>query len=632
MAAPGTTRTDASPAALPVAPHALTDPTDARVSLAATGLLGAFNTAGVLDAADVQVAKRVGRLGGEADERILLAVALAVRAVRLGSVCVDLAAVNRTVLGEGDELVDVSALPWPEPAAWLAACVAGPLVADGEQAPPGRPLRLVDGLLYLDRYWREEESVRRSLTERAALPAPPVDTDRLRADLDRLFPEQAAAGQRLAVAVGALRRVTVLAGGPGTGKTTTVARLLQALHDQPGPPPRVALAAPTGKAAARLQEAVAEELPAELRARIPEAATLHRLLGWWPGTRRFRYDRTQRLPFDVVVVDETSMVSLTMMARLLDAVRADTRLVLVGDPDQLASIEAGAVLGDLARATGRPEPALQEALGTLGLPVDRPVVNGVVTLEHVWRFGGTIAEFARAVRAGDADTAIDLLRAGNPDLGFVEPAPDAPLTAELLAGVRTDVVDAGRALADAAGRGDAAKALAALELHRVLCAHRRGPFGVTRWTADIERWLTERRLGPDRDAGPWYPGRPVLVTENDYDAGLFNGDTGVVLARPEGLRVAFARGGPPSLHPPSRLGEVATVHAMTVHRGQGSQFQRVSVVLPPAESPLLTRELLYTAVTRAREFVRVIGTADAVRTAVERPVGRASGLRHRLAR
>jgi exodeoxyribonuclease V alpha subunit len=148
---------------------------------------------------------------------------------------------------------------------------------------------------------------------------------------------------------------------------------------------------------------------------------------------------------------------------------------------------------------------------------------------------------------------------------------------------------------------------------------------VTRWTADIERWLVERRLGPDRDAG-------LLVTENDYDAGLFNGDTGVVLARPEGLRVAFARGGPPSLHPPSRLGEVATVHAMTVHRGQGSQFRRVTVVLPPAESPLLTRELLYTAVTRAREFVRVVGTADAVRAAVLRPVGRASGLRHRLAR
>jgi exodeoxyribonuclease V alpha subunit len=622
-----------SPAAAgPTAPHALADPADARLARTATGLLGAFNVAGVLDAADVQVATRVGRLGGEADERVLLAVALAVRAVRLGSVCVDLAAVSRTVLGEGDELVDVSALPWPEPRSWLAACVAGPLVADGEHAPRGRPLRLVEGLLYLDRYWREEESVRRSLVERAAVAPPPVDPARLRAGLDRLFPD--GGRQRLAGAVGTLRRVTVLAGGPGTGKTTTVARLLELLHDQSDPPPRIALAAPTGKAAARLQEAVTGELPARLRADIPEAMTLHRLLGWRPGTRRFRYDRTQRLPFDVVVVDETSMVSLTMMARLLDAVRPEARLVLVGDPDQLASVEAGAVLGDLARAAGRPEPDLAAALRAVGAPAEPAVVNGVVTLDHVWRFGGAIAELARAVRDGDADSAIDLLRAGHPDLGFVEPRPDAagaPSTAELRTEVHADVIAAGRRLAAAARDGDAAAALAALEHHRVLCAHRRGPFGVARWTADIEKWLAERHLGAQRDAGPWYPGRPVLVTTNDYDTGLFNGDTGVALARPEGLRVAFARGGPPTLYPPARLGEVVTVHAMTVHRGQGSQFGRVTVVLPPAESPLLTRELLYTAVTRAREFVRVVGTADAVRAAVRRPVGRASGLRHRLA-
>ncbi len=393
-----------------------------------------------------------------------------------------------------------------------------------------------------------------------------------------------------------LRRVTVLAGGPGTGKTTTVARLLALLHDQPGPAPRVALAAPTGKAAARLQEAVAAELPAQLRARVPEAATLHRLLGWRPGNRRFRYDRTQRLPFDVVVVDETSMVSLTMMARLLEAVRPHARLVLVGDPDQLASVEAGAVLGDLARAGGRPEPALDAALQALELPGG--VVNGVVTLEHVWRFGGTIAQLAMAVQAGDADTAVALLRSGQPDLAFAD-GPDAGLAA-----ARGDVVSAGRELTEAALAGDTEGALAALERHRVLCAHRRGPFGVTRWSAEIERWL--RGALPAAPAGPWYPGRPVLVTANDYDIGLFNGDTGVVVARPEGLRVAFARGGVPTLHPPSRLSEVTTVHAMTVHRGQGSQFHRVTVVLPPAESPLLTRELLYTAVT-AREGARAGG-------------------------
>ena len=588
----------------------ITDLGDPRRAHTAAGLLGAFNQAGVLDAADVHVANRVGRLGGEPDEQVLLAAALAVRAARLGSVCVDLAAVHHTVLGESDEPLDVSALPWPSPPEWLTACRAGSVVADGATAPPGRPLRLVDGLLYLERFWGEEELVRRSLAERAALPPPAVDLDALRASLATHFPEQAAARQRLAAAVGALRHVTVLAGGPGTGKTTTVARLLALLAEQPGPLPRIALAAPTGKAAARLQEAVTAQLPAGSRARVADAATLHRLLGWRGGT--FRYGRAERLPYDVVVVDETSMVSLPMMARLLDAVRPQARLVLVGDPDQLASVEAGAVLGDLARAAGRPEPALDTALAAVGLPTG--VVNGVVTLEHVWRFDGTIAAFAQAVQAGDADAALALLHRGADDL-TLDP-PDA------LAGLRADVVAAGSALAEAAAAGDADAALAALEQHRTLCAHRRGPFGVARFSAEVDRWLATTRAAVD----PWYPGRAVLVTANDYDTGLFNGDTGVVVATADGPRVAFARGGPPTFYPPSRLGEVAGVHVMTVHRAQGSQVRRVAVVLPPPESPLLTRELLYTAVTRAREHVRILGTPESVRAAVERPVARASGL------
>jgi exodeoxyribonuclease V alpha subunit len=593
----------------------LDDAHDPRVAHAATGVLAAFNAAGVLEPADVHAATRIARLGGETVDDVLLALALAVRGVRLGSVCVDLAAVRRTVLGAGDEPVDVSTLPWPEPAAWVAACAASPLVADGATAPHGRPLRLVDGLLYLERYWQQEELVRVELAAR--VDGHPADLDRLRAGLGRLFGSQGDGRedrQRLAAAVAALRPVTVLAGGPGTGKTTTVARILTLLRDRPGPLPWVALAAPTGKAAARLQEAVREAGAGEL-----PASTLHRLLGWQRGRSRFRHDRYDRLPYDVVVVDETSMVSLTMMARLLDAVRPDARLVLVGDPDQLASVEAGAVLGDLARAPGRPEPHLDAALQALGLPGG--VVNGVVTLEHVWRFGGAIAALARAVQAGDADTAVALLRAGTEDLEFVDTdsaaAPEA---------VRGDVVEAGRALAAAAGMNDVPAALAALERHRLLCGHRRGPYGVARWSREIERWLAEALPG-SAARGEWYPGRPVLVTANDYDTGLYNGDTGVVVATPDGPRVAFPGRAPLA---PSRLADVVTVHATTVHRGQGSQFARVTVVLPPAESPLLTRELLYTAVTRARGFVRVVGSEAAVRAALARPVSRASGLRHRL--
>ncbi|MCO8276749.1 exodeoxyribonuclease V subunit alpha [Actinoplanes sp. TRM 88003] len=573
----------------------------------AAGLLAAFNDAGVLALADVHVADRVARLGGEPDETVRLAVALTVRALRLGSVCVELATARRTTTSE--EEVDLSTLPWPEPPAWRAACDRSPIVAAAGES--GRPLRLVRGLLYLDRYWREEELVRRQLQQRAAAPPPPVDLTQLRTDLGRLF-EPGGEKQRLAAAVSALRRVTVLAGGPGTGKTTTIARLLAVLCAQPGEPPRIALAAPTGKAAARLEEAVRSSgvpLP-DLR-----ASTLHRLLGRRPGSRtRFKHHAAHRLPYDVVVVDETSMVSLTLMARLIEAVRPDARLILVGDPDQLASVEAGAVLGDIVAAKGEPSPALAAALAGVGETGE--VVNGVVTLDRVWRFGGDIARLATAVRAGDDDAVVALLRSGSGEVEFVESA--------AVSGLRTEVVEALATVAEAASGGDAVAALHALEQHRLLCAHRRGPYGVTRWTAEIESWLPADRL---TDLSP---GRPLLITANDYDAGLYNGDTGVVIQTPDGLRAAFARGGEVMLIPPSRLSEAQPLYAMTVHRSQGSQFDRVSLVLPPATSPLLTRELFYTAVTRARTGLRILGTEDAVRAAVTRPIARASGLRDTL--
>jgi exodeoxyribonuclease V alpha subunit len=320
----------------------------------------------------------------------------------------------------------------------------------------------------------------------------------------------------------------------------------------------------------------------------------------------------------VVVVDETSMVSLTLMARLIEAVRPDARLILVGDPDQLASVEAGAVLGDIVAAGGLPEPRLATALREMGSPTE--VTNGVVTLDRICRFGGEIAALAAAVRCGDDDTVIDLLRAGGEQLEFVEtPAAEC-------AALRTEVLAVLQAVTEAAARGDAAAALHALDAHRLLCAHRRGPYGVASWTAGIEGWLG---LSPLAELTA---GRPLLITANDYDAGLYNGDTGVVVRTPEGLRAAFARGGDIALIPPSRLSEAQPLYAMTVHRSQGSQFDRVSLVLPPAGSPLLTRELFYTAVTRARNGLRILGREDAVRAAVTRPIARASGLRDSLAR
>jgi exodeoxyribonuclease V alpha subunit len=408
-----------------------------------------------------------------------------------------------------------------------------------------------------------------------------------------------------------------------------------------GPGLRVALAAPTGKAAARLQEAVrgvVDEFDDDDRRRVglPEATTLHRLLGWLPGSStRFRHHRNHHLPHDLVVVDETSMVSLPLMARLLEALKPEARLLLVGDPDQLASVEAGAVLGDLVAR----QPVADRLPGLLAsvLPGDLPTADdalaalrsGVVRLEVVHRHGHVIGDLAAAVRAGRVEDALGVLRSGDSAVSFVETGDDL-LTEAGLEPVRADAVAAGVEVVAAARAGDAAGALRALESHRVLVAHRRGHAGVAHWAGLVEGWVATA-AGIDADVGPWYPGRPLLVTSNDRDAGLYNGDTGVVVAAEEARVVAvFGEPSQPLRVRPHRLPPVETVHAMTVHRAQGSQFGRVSLVLPPASSPLLTRELLYTALTRAREHVRIVGSEAAVRAAVERPIRRASGLRYEL--
>ncbi|MBF6327976.1 exodeoxyribonuclease V subunit alpha [Nocardia transvalensis] len=616
----------------------------------ATGLLRTFNAAGILSAADVHVAVRLGRLGREDAEDVLFAAALAVRAVRSGSVCLELERMHDIgVDGEGfdaddPEAIDPATLPWPEVEAVLAALRVSPLV-QGSDAGPLRPLRLIEPegaspLLYLDRYYRQEQTIREVLTERAAT-HPMVDPDSVRRHLDRLFPDSHRPGeppdrQRVAAALAATHWTTVVAGGPGTGKTHTIARIIALLvamqREIPGAPAlRIALAAPTGKAAARLQESVREQA---VDLDLPEltAATLHRLLGWQRGgATRFRHHEFNRLPYDIIVVDETSMVSLTMMSRLLPAVRPDTRLVLVGDPDQLASVDAGAVLADLVAGpvVALPNPLLDRILdgeSVAGHPdaltsrERERLRGGIIRLTRGRRFGGCIAELAVAVRAGDADAALALLAGGGDELTLCEP--------EEVATVRADVVRAARESTDAAERGDAAAALTAMESHRLLCAHRQGQFGVERWDRLAAGWVAAAGIGSDAGAGHWFPGQPLLVTANDHEARIYNGDTGVIVRAPDGtLRAALQRGSEPYLVHPTQFPGVTTVYAMTIHRSQGSQYATVSIVLPGPESTLLTRELLYTAITRARHHVRIIGTEDAIRAAVARRVLRASGLR-----
>ncbi len=618
----------------------------------ASGLLDAFASAGVLDAAEIHIARTLSRLAGELDERVLLAAALAVRATRLGSVCVDLHTVADSVGDPADLTEDAptedaptdaepvlctAALPWPDPEDWRACSASSPLVDTSGAAR--RPLHLEGSLLYLDRYWQEEHQVRAALTQWARRPLPVVDDDLLGSVLGRLFPGGAPDLQRLAAAAAAAGWFTVVAGGPGTGKTTTVARLLVTLAEMADRPPRIALAAPTGKAAARLREAVDLEL-ARLYAAglaVPDnvtASTVHRLLGARPDVRtRFWRNRSDHLPHDVVVIDEASMLSLTMVARVLEALRPDARLVLVGDPDQLVSVEAGAVLGDLAHRPPRPSSDGRTDMLTRLLPDDispeEEVVpelrTDVVRLRRNHRFQDAVAlvDLSDAVRNGDADAVVEVLRRGDTTLEYLDV--DAATTPRaVVAGLRSDVVDSGREIVAGAREGDAGRALTALARHRLLCAHRQGPYGVARWRDQVHRWLVEEMPEFGR-GGEFYVGRPLLVTANDYELGLFNGDTGVVILRGGHAVAAFGSDGP--IVPTSRLSAVQTPHAMTVHKAQGSEATRVTVVLPPPESPLLTRELLYTAITRARSHVRLIGTEDAVRRAVTRPVVRASGLR-----
>jgi exodeoxyribonuclease V alpha subunit len=615
-----------------------TDRLDVQQVRRAQGLLEEFNRAGVLGAADVHVATRLQRLGGEHDERVLLAAGLVVRAVRQGSVCVEIAAAAASTAVDGLSAEEVAALPWPEPAAWVSALEASPLVASGSEGSPDRPLRWVHGLLYLDRYWRQESVIADYVDAAVAQPVAAPDAAGLRQAIARLFGDAGPDRQRLAAVVAAHRRLSILAGGPGTGKTTTVAKILAVLQDQAAGNLRIALAAPTGRAAARLQEAAnaaAGRLDAEDQERLGtlKASTLHRLLGSRPGARtRFWHDRDNRLPYDVVVVDEASMVSLTMMSRLVDALRPTCRLVLVGDPDQLASVEVGAVLGDLVE---RPVPATTQAAtqleaaadadlaGLSGHERERALTAGVVRLDHVYRFSEEIQELADAIRSGRADDVVDVIARGHAGIEYVDADPEGPIELDEL---HTDVVSAGSALVEAARAGDPERALSALERHRLLCGHREGPHGVARWGAWLEEWLAEAIEGYGRE-GLWYVGRPLLVTANDYQLRLFNGDSGVVVDVDDHPRAAFRRDGEVTTLPTSRLSEVQTVHAMSVHRSQGSQFDRVTVVLPPADSPLSTRELLYTAVTRAKGHVRIIGTQEALAAAVRRPIVRASGLR-----
>ncbi|MCB0976059.1 MAG: exodeoxyribonuclease V subunit alpha [Acidimicrobiales bacterium] len=596
-------------------------------------VLEPFVAVGVFDPSEVQFAATVARLRSSGEQppveslsgEEILALAVAARGPRLGHVCVELDQVaERVVSGEPEDL------PWPDPAEWARVLDGSDLVLRSREEAVGsvRPLVWDGRRLYLHRYEAYERAVAEDLAGRCSNAGYAIDVPAL----DDLFPapeDGSPDRQRVAAEIALTNAVSVIAGGPGTGKTRTVARVLAAaLLTETSPVREFALAAPTGKAAARMTEAVrqaVEEIAADGiadagvldRMRGAEATTIHRLLGARPGAG-FARDRHNPLIHDLVVVDETSMVDLPLMARLLDAVRPTARVVLVGDPDQLASVEAGTVLADLV---GPRNGSDSVGSGTA------PLAGRVTILDRVHRFGSEsgIAALADAVRAGDVDSAVALLDGSRPDLRLVPPeSADSTVLSEL--------VSAGVSVVEAARSGDGATALRAAAGVKVLAATHRGSNGRRDWDRRVERVVLDLVGDVDR-RGQWHIGRPVLVTANDPLNGVFNGDTGVAVSGPDGLSVALPSGPGGGLRfvPPARLHAAETWWSMTIHKSQGSEFPHVVVALPTRpDSPVLTRELLYTAITRARERVTIVATEAAFAAAVLRPVARASGLADRL--
>ncbi|RRD47457.1 exodeoxyribonuclease V subunit alpha [Tessaracoccus sp. OH4464_COT-324] len=560
--------------------------------MSAEGLLRDFVRAGFIGLPDYHLARRLSR-GFEPSEEVQLAFALTVRELRRGSVCLPLSTARALKpLSEADDgsAPPVNEAHWPEPAGWLRAVAASRLVG------PGAPFVLDDDRLYLRRYHLQEQRVRELLIARQSLSSGQLpDEETLLAGSS--VPGNETDPQQDEAVLCALRHMTsVLTGGPGTGKTTTVQRVLLALSSLH--PLLVALAAPTGKAARQLHDSVVGHLPPGATRGL-FTGTLHRMLGIAPHQPHGSFDASNPLPYDVIVVDETSMVSLEQMALLLGAIGRATRLVLVGDPNQLRSVDAGAILADLV-ANDQLLPA-----------------EAVAKLRRNYRSNAEIGDLARLIDEGDAEAALDALRRA-PNIDFVpytgQPIDDLPL--------REEVVRQAREVVGCAQVGDARGALKALGRHRVLCAHTVGPYGVEYW-ARAARRIIARDL-PGYGSSAHYIGQPLLVTRN---SDRFNNGDVAVLCLIDGLQAAVEQGkSDPLIVSPSQLDAAQDLHAMTVHKAQGGGFDRVSVVLPPVGSPLATRELLYTAVTRAKLGLVLYGTEAAFVEAVRTPVRRASGL------
>jgi len=612
---------------------------------------------GKISELDMHFAKFMTELGGSGDLRLAIAAALVSNCTRLGHICLDLKslAVAPPVEGKevGEDLFGLDSRDWKM--ALRGTSVVGmpgenkPLILDGKAR------------LYLYRYWEYQEILATLVKGRVTEDSSPIyfssnDVYSLKEALDRFFgrtpidrrgdEKHEIDWQKVAAFVSLRKKLCVISGGPGTGKTTTVAKILGLLIERLGiDAARIALAAPTGKAAARLQEAIKaskENLNCadNIRASIPEeATTIHRLLGTIAGSCYFRYNAENRLPVDIVVIDEASMVDLALMSKLIQAVPPEARLILLGDKDQLASVEAGAVLGDICD-TGKLHVFSRDLCVELetytGYKLVTPdkITNGssvkdcIVQLEKSFRFGedSGIRTISHAVNRGDGRQATGLLREKRfSDIRWVA----LPQRKALPAAIKKKVIIGFEGYLKA---GDIYEAFELFDRFRILCALRKGSYGVEGINLEVEQILSDHGLIEAKRS--WYRGRPLLITRNDYNLGLFNGDIGIIWTDVSGDSdlTAFFRSadGTVKRFHPVRLPEHETVYAMTVHKSQGSEFDTVLFVLPDKEYPVLTRELIYTGITRAKEDVEIWGKEDVFHIAVSRPTERMSGLRDAL--
>jgi exodeoxyribonuclease V alpha subunit len=605
--------------------------------------LNRLYNSGIVSELDIHFASFISRLAGTRAPELFLAAALASNYTRQGHICLALSSIAGKQLVEGENGHDP--IICPELRDWHKKLRKTSVVGK-----PGeyKPLILDDRSgLYLYRYWDYQQKLANLIREHVNEDEENIYLTHLREGLDRLFSHgQDVDWQKVAAFTSLVKKFCIISGGPGTGKTATVAKILALILEQPSPTkPRIALTAPTGKAAAKLQQAIkcskAKLTCADsVKDAIPEeASTIHRLLGSVSGSPYFRHTAQNMLPVDIVVVDEASMVDLALMSKLIQALPPQARLILLGDKDQLASVEAGAMLGDicdtgnidsfsrrfsnnLKKVTGykiATQPNVRDESG---------IQDCIVQLQKNFRFGlqSGIWALSRAVNAGDADLAVSLLMEGNcMDTKWVGlPKPNI-----LPQAIKAKIIDR---FGEYLKASDVSQIFQLFDRFRILCALRKGPFGVTSLNALVEQTLKEEGLiEPDTS---WYRGCPVLITNNDYNLRLFNGDVGIVLPDSEAnndLRAFFpAADGTLRKFHPLRLPEHETVYAMTVHKSQGSEFDKVLLVLPDKEFPVLTRELIYTGITRAKESIEIWGVENVFRAAVSRRIERMSGLRDAL--